>query len=177
MNPPCNLILFGYKSSGKTHFGRLLSQELECSFIDTDQLIEELYEKKYFKKLNCREISIKISAEGFRLLETTVIESLKEVSNTIISVGGGAVLNPENCLMLKKHGKLIYLEVDKETIRQRIFENEIPSFLDPKDPDGSFERMYEERKAIYSTISTFKVNLLKKTDRQILDELIFISMN
>lgn len=31
-----NLILFGYKSSGKSFYGSLLAKELETSFLDTD---------------------------------------------------------------------------------------------------------------------------------------------
>lgn len=168
---PNNLILFGYKSSGKTYFGKLLARELGKIFIDTDLLIEEMYVKKFHETLNCRQISIKIGEEGFRSLEKEIIKSLEQVTKTIISVGGGAVLNPENCLRLEKSGKLVFLEADKETIKQRIFSTGIPSFLDPRDPEQSFERMYEERKPIYSKISTYKVNVQGKTDQQVIDEL------
>lgn len=170
-----NVILLGYKSSGKTYFGKLLAQELGEIFIDTDQLIEELYEKKFQEKLNCRQISIKIGKEGFRLLEREIIDSLGQVTKAVISVGGGAVLNPENCLGLRKNGKLVYLEVDKAIIKQRIFSGEIPSFLDPQDLEQSFEKMYEERQPIYSKVSTFKVSIQEKTDRQVLDELLIIA--
>lgn len=170
-----NLILFGYKSSGKTYFGNLLAQELGKVFIDTDLLIEKLFEKKFHEELNCRQISIKIGEKGFRILEEEIIDSLEQVTKAIISVGGGAVLNPENCLRLEKNGKLVYLEVDKEIIKQRIFSSGIPSFLDPRNPEQSFEKMYEERKPIYSKVSKYKVNVQKKTDRQVLDELIVIA--
>ena len=170
-----NLILFGYKSSGKSYFGKLIAQELGVLFLETDELIEEMYEKKFHEKLNCRQISIKIGEDGFRLLEKKIIDSIEPESHAIISVGGGTVLNPDNCSKLKKNGKLIYLEVDKEIIKQRIFSNEIPSFLDPRDPERSFEKMYNERKPIYSQVGTFKVSIQKKTDRQVLDELIMIS--
>ena len=166
-----NLILFGYKGSGKTHCGYLLAQDLRSNFIDTDQWVEGLYEKEFHEKLNCRQISLKIREEGFRKLEERVIDSIEGVNNSVIAVGGGAVLNSENCLKLRKLGKLVYLEVDKVTIKQRIFNNGIPSFLDPNDPEKSFEEMYDERKSIYERVSSFKVNVQNKTERQILDEL------
>lgn len=174
---PSNLILYGYKSSGKTYFGKLIAHELGKIFIDTDQLVEEFYEKQFCEKLDCRQISIKLGEEGFRNMETTVINSLEKKTDAIISVGGGAVLNPKNCLKLGTVGKLVYLQVDKELIRQRIFLNGIPSFLDPLDPYTSFEKMYEERKPIYSKISPFKVSLREKTDREVLDELTLIAVN
>lgn len=170
-----NLILLGYKSSGKTYFGKLLAKELGEIFIDTDQLIEELYEKKFHVKLNCRQISITIGEEGFRSLEREIIDSLGQVTKAVISIGGGAILDPENCLKLRKNGKLVYLEVDREIIKERIFSGGIPSFFNPQDPERSFEKMYAERKPIYSKVSTFKVSIQEKTDRQVLDELIIIA--
>ncbi len=166
-----NLILFGYKSSGKTFFGSLLAQELEMLFIDTDQLVEKLYKNEFQEECNCRQISIKMGEIGFRILENRVIDGLKEVTNAIIALGGGAVLNSENCLKLEKLGRLVYLEADKETIKQRIFSDGIPTFLDPIDPEKSFEKMYEERKPVYEKVSAFKIKIHGKTDQQILDGL------
>jgi shikimate kinase len=166
-----NLILIGYKSSGKSFFGSLLAQELEIPFIDTDQWIEKLYKKEFQEECNCRHISIKMGESGFRMLEERVIDDLKEISNAIIALGGGAILNSENCLKLKRLGRLVYLEADKEILKRRIFINGIPSFLDPKDPENSFERMYEERRPIYEKVSSFKIKLQGKTDRQVLNEL------
>lgn len=166
-----NLILFGYKSSGKTFFGKLLAHELEILFIDTDQLVEELYKKEFQKEYNCRQISRNVGEAGFRMLEETVVDNLKGVTNAIIALGGGTVLNSENCFKLKKLGRLVYLEANKETIKHRIFSDGIPSFLDPADPEKSFERMYEERQPIYEKVSSYKIKMQEKTDQQILDEL------
>ena len=126
-----NLILFGYKASGKTHFGKLLSKELGTLFIDTDQLIEEFYEKECGQKSDCRQISIKVGEEGFRELEKRVIQSLGQMIKAVISLGGGAILDLENRFRLEKLGKLIYLETDKEIIRKRIFSGGTPYFLIP----------------------------------------------
>jgi len=175
--PYQNLILFGYKASGKTFFGTLLAQKLNSFFIDTDQLIEELYKKEFQEECNCRQISIKIGEEGFRRLEKRVIDNLNGVTHTIIALGGGAVLDPENCFALRELGKLIYLEVDKETLKRRIFASGIPSFLDPQNPEDSFEKMYEERKPIYEKISTYTIALHGKTDHQILDELTMLAQS
>jgi shikimate kinase len=169
-----NLIIFGYKSSGKTYYGKLLAQKLQCIFIDTDQLIEELYEKQFQQKLNCRQIYLTIKEERFRQLEHEIIDSLKETSNSIIAVGGGTILSANNYLKLKKLGTLVFLEVEKKIIKERILSKEIPSFLDAKNPDTSFEKMYAERLLIYANIPSFKLKTQGKSDSQILDELISI---
>ena len=95
-----NLILLGYKSSGKTYFGKLLAQELGSVFIDTDQLIEDLYQA------SCRQICLKIGEEAFRHLERSVVSSLKPQADSIIAVGGGTVLHPESCEILDTLGLL-----------------------------------------------------------------------
>lgn len=166
-----NLILFGHKSSGKTFFGGLLARELGIPFIDTDQLIEKFYQYEFQEECQCRQIFIKIGEGDFRKLEKKAIDSLKGTTHAIIALGGGAVLNLENCLKLKELGTLIYLEADKETLKHRILSQGIPSFLDPNDPENSFDRMYEARKLIYEKLSPFKVSLQGKSNGQILEEL------
>lgn len=171
INKARNLILYGYKSTGKTYFGQLLSKDLGWVFIDTDQQIEKHFEQNFHEKLDCRQISVKIGEEGFRLLEKQIIIRLKHQTDAIISLGGGAVLDPENCRLLNKMGKLIYLEHDKEIIKSRILKEGIPSFLDSNDPEASFNQMYNARKLIYERTSSYHVNLQNKANHQVLEEL------
>lgn len=159
-----NIILFGYKGSGKTFLGKLLAEELGKDFIDTDRLIEKLYTQEFNEVDNCRQIFLKLGDDGFRRLEERAIDQLQCVKGSIIAIGGGTLLNQKNCLKLKKLGKLIYLEVDKETIKQRIFESGIPSFLNSEDPENSFEAMYATRKSHYENISSHKIEIYNKTN-------------
>jgi shikimate kinase len=147
-----NLILFGFKSSGKTHFGKLLSHKMHRPFIDTDDLIIELYKKETDKQRNCPQIHQEIGESAFRALEKRALQLLKNVQNAIIAVGGGAVLEEENMLFLQSVGELVYLKASSEKLKERIFRAEVPSFLDPKDPHGSFHQMIQEREPIYRSI-------------------------
>lgn len=147
-----NLILFGFKSSGKTHFGKLLSHKMHRPFIDTDDLIIELYKKETDKQRNCPQIHKELGEAAFRAIETRALHNLKNVKNAIIALGGGAVLDPENVLLLQSIGELVYLKASAEKLKERIFRSEIPSFLDPKDPHGSFHQMIQEREPIYRSI-------------------------
>jgi shikimate kinase len=158
-----NLILFGFKKCGKTHYGQRLASQLKYDFIDTDHLIEKEL------RLTCREI-VKIHGENhFRSLEKKAIATLQIKKNTILSVGGGAILDPENAEALKKIGTLVYLEVDKETLKHRIFNSQhLPSYLDEADPLNSFEKMYRERKPIYEKTKAIKVNIEGKNEDEVL---------
>ena len=159
-----NLILFGFKASGKTHFGKLLSSKMHRPFIDTDDLVLELYEKDSGKKLSARQIYKKLGKEGFRNLETRALSLLKEVKNSIISLGGGAVLKPENIRILQSVGALVFLQASPEKLKERIFKEELPSFLDSTDPESSFYEMVQERGPIYQSIPA------RTIDTDILDE-------
>lgn len=147
-----NFFLFGFKSSGKTHFGKLLSLELKCPFIDTDDLLLELYAKESGHHKSIRDIHRSLGEERFRAFESRVLHLLKPLQRTLVALGGGAMLDPKNVEFLQEIGTLIYLKTPVEKLRERLLRNELPSFLDPKDPEGSFHRMIQEREPIYRSI-------------------------
>ena len=166
-----NLILFGFKSCGKTTLGKLLAQRLNRPFIDTDRLIEHLYFQRTGQSLTFREIFKTAGAAVFRTLESDVLQPLKSAKTAIIAVGGGLVLDPTHVTFLAKLGQLVYLNVSKETLKRRVLGGELPAYLDPLDPEGSFEQMYKERQPKYEAISALSVDLEKKTQDEILQEL------
>src|SRR5690348_12190587 len=96
-----NLLLFGFKASGKTHFGKLLAHEMHRPFIDTDDLIVALYKKKTDKQRNIRQIYQELGEMPFRALEKEALQHLKDVTRSIIALGGGAVLDPKNVEFLQ----------------------------------------------------------------------------
>lgn len=150
-----NAILFGFKGAGKTHFGRILAKETGKQFIDTDEEIIKL-----FGLGTIRNIREALGEEHFRALETQVISSLSSVTNAVISLGGGAVLNPENVEVLKKMGQLIYLEASFTTLEKRIATTGIPSFA----MTTSLKAIYQRRLPIYRSIPA------RRIDTELLDE-------
>lgn len=153
-----NLILFGFKASGKTHFGKLLSVKMHRPFIDLDDVISEIYYKTSGHRWRIREIHEKIGDKAFRQLEKEAVQTLKSIDNSIIALGGGTVLDPENVELLQKIGALVYLETGPETLRKRIFRGELPSFLNKENPERAFLEMIHERKPIYESIPAQRIN-------------------
>src|SRR5580658_6493421 len=153
-----NWILFGFKRCGKTHYGKRLAKELGWDFIDTDDRLEELYDQEFHEKLSCSQIFQKRGEVAFRRFEREAIFSIGGIGNSVISVGGGAVLDPINCKRLEKLGKLIYLKTDKGTLKARMLKHEIPSYLDSEHPEDAFEKMYQERKPLYETIAAVQID-------------------
>ena len=166
-----NIILFGFKGSGKTTLGKLLAEQLQWQFIDIDRIIEELYQKKEKKSLPAHKI-YELSSETFRLLEKQAVFSLINTNNAVIATGGGSVLDTENVAELKKLGKLIYLKAPKELIKQRMLTGRLPAFLDKNDPEESFAKMYLEREKIYTAIADIIIELDNKTNDEIIQEIL-----
>jgi shikimate kinase len=153
-----NLILFGFKGCGKTHFGKQLAQKMHRRFIDTDDLIVSLFAKQTGQHTLPREIYIQIGASRFRMLEKEAIYSLLQVKDAVISLGGGAVLDPENVAALQKIGCLVYLVASAETLQKRMLKDKPPAFLDASDPQTSFHEMYQERRPIYESIPATRID-------------------
>ena len=151
-----NLILFGFKGCGKTHFGKLLAKKLGRPFFDTDDAIVKLKNGS-----SIREVHHLIGEEAFRAIETTVIESIAHLKGFVISVGGGAVLSVLNQKLLQKLGQLVYLEVCFETIKNR-------SFSWPYD---QLKKLYTDRLPIYEAISAYKVQVDGLSQSEVLAEL------
>ena len=157
-----NLVLFGIKGCGKTTLGKEVAKKLKRAFIDTDILIEDLYHMHRKTKLSCREIFKKVGPLGFRSLEYEAIQSLQDVQNSVISVGGGAMMLFQNVEALSQNGLLIYLIVDKEILKKRLFSQEsLPPFLDSKNPESSFERLYLERDEVFKKFHTEQIDITK----------------
>lgn len=166
-----NIILYGYKSSGKTTIGKALAKQLQWQFIDIDRIIETLHQNAGGKKFPMHKI-YELNSEKFRLLEKQAVASLKDIENAVIATGGGSILNSENVKVLKKLGKLVYLKTPKNILKQRMLSGRLPAFLDTKDPEGSFEKMYLEREKTYTAIADIVIALDNKTNDEIIKEIL-----
>lgn len=151
-----NLILFGFKGCGKTHFGKRLSQRMNRPFIELDNVISELYADETNERIKPPDILKKIKEEAFHLLEKRAIEMLSGHQNSIIAVNDSAIWDPENVGKLRKIGELVYLEASPMTLRRRQFRDEIADFL--KDENG-FETLIKTRLPIYESIRSRRIDI------------------
>lgn len=159
-----NLILFGFKGTGKSYFGKRLAEAQGLTFFDSDHLIETK------ASLSCREIVLARGEKIFRQLEEEAIESLQNVEHAVIALGGGALMSEKNRKIIENMGILLYLKASKEFLKNRILSEELPAFLDPHDPEGSFEKIYHQRTKIYETIAALPLDVEGKTEDEILWE-------
>lgn len=109
-----NIVLIGYRGTGKSTVGKLLARRLEHELVSTDAEIVKR------AKQSIPEIVAQHGWEYFRDVESDVCRDLAERDQLVIDTGGGAILRPQNVEVLKRNGKLIWLTATVETITGRI---------------------------------------------------------
>ncbi|QWB99963.1 hypothetical protein KHQ88_07450 [Mycoplasmatota bacterium] len=98
-----NIVLIGLPLSGKSYYGKMLSEDIGKEWIDTDLKIED------YAKISIAQI-FKLSGEKkFREIEQYVIESIYDKQGIVISCGGGVILNHKNTNLLKQNGIMVYI--------------------------------------------------------------------
>lgn len=128
-----NLFLIGLPGSGKSAIARVLSKKIGYTYIDLDGLIE----KKALMFIDA--IFEKHGEATFRRLETDMLKSLKDVRNSVVSCGGGIVLNPDNKAYMQ--GTVIYIDTELDEIKERLKTEYKRPILQMK----SLETLYDER--------------------------------
>ena len=109
-----NLVLIGYRGTGKSTVAALLATQLGWKTVSTDaQLVEKAQ----------RTIPDIVAQDGwdhFRDLETEVCLALRDQDRLVIDTGGGIILRPQNMEALKPHGLVFWLTATVSTITRRI---------------------------------------------------------
>lgn len=101
--------------AGKSKIGRLLATRMGYPFFDSDQMVEQT------SGLSINDLFARHGEAVFRALESDQIRSLCVRQNpTVIALGGGALLIPENFEMIRQHGIIVYLRSSARAILERV---------------------------------------------------------
>lgn len=109
-----NIFLTGYRATGKTSVAKLLATALSKEVVDADVYLEQE------AGMTIAEIFVAEGEQGFRARETAVVRELAARENTVIALGGGAVLLEENRQLLVGRGTTVWLTASPEVIYERM---------------------------------------------------------
>jgi len=131
-----NIVLIGYRGSGKTTVGRLLAERLGRPFVDTDAAIETAAGE------SIAEVFASEGERGFRRREKQAIARATQTEGLVLSVGGGAVLDRANVDGLQNEGTIVWLIAAAEVLWDRIREDaQSPSARPDLTPRGGLEEV------------------------------------
>jgi shikimate kinase/3-dehydroquinate synthase len=132
-----HIALAGFMGAGKSTVGARVAELTARPFVDLDALIEKRY-------VPIPELFARGEAEFRRIEEETLAEILAG-PESVIALGGGAVLSPLNRERLRTRAFTVYLDVGVETAWKRVRGSDRP--LARREED--FRRLYESRQAVY----------------------------
>jgi len=148
-----NLVITGFSGTGKSLVAREVAQRLNWDFIDTDEEIVKQAGKPIV------EVFQQDGESKFRELEREAIRKACQQGQRVISIGGGAIVDPQNYELLAQNGLIICLEAKPETIYQRLFRNttydsepEIRPLLTNDNPLERISELKASRQPYYANV-------------------------
>jgi shikimate kinase len=139
-----NIVLIGYRGTGKSSVGHILAKQMHRELISTDA---EIVRKA---NLAVPEIVKRFGWDYFRDLESEVCRDLAGKESVVIDTGGGAILRDQNVQALRTRGWLVWLTASVPTIVRRIgSDTQRPSLTGTKSFTEEVEEVLKAREPKY----------------------------
>ncbi|WP_345893435.1 shikimate kinase [Cryobacterium sp. SO2] len=137
------LVFIGPMASGKSKIGRRVARTLRVPFIDTDKDIVAAHGP-------ITEIFARHGEEHFRELERAAVAAALQRERAVVSLGGGAVLDPATRDDLRR-ATVVSLSTTADAVRNRTKNAKRP--LLAAGPDA-WQRIYDERRPLYEALAS-----------------------
>jgi shikimate kinase len=144
-----NIVLVGMPGAGKSTIGILLAKALAMDFVDTDVLIQQ--------RAGCtlRDYQQAQGIESFLKMEAGLLENLA-VTQTVIATGGSAVYSPQAMDALRKHARVVFIDVPLAVLKTRLGDMAHRGVV--QQPGQDLEALYQERWPLYDAVADITVN-------------------
>lgn len=109
-----HIFLYGPPGTGKSTVGKKLAASLKLPFIDLDRVIETN------AGMSIPQIMEQQGEAAFRDLESAALKNLSNETESVVALGGGALLRDENRAFAETNGKVVLLIADLSTLLERL---------------------------------------------------------
>lgn len=157
-----NIILSGFMGTGKSSVGRRLALLLGYDFLDLDTLIEAE------AGMTISQLFATQGEAAFRALESQMVERVADRTGCVVATGGGTVANPRNLETLRKHGVVVTLAADPETILSRVGPEDDRPMLRGEDRRTRVRELMEQRTSAYAKADLI-VDTASRTVEQVVE--------
>lgn len=147
------VLLVGMMGSGKTTVGRLLARKLGWRHVDSDTQVEAATGR------SVAQIFEEQGEAAFRVEEARALaEALRSPDPVVVSVAGGAVLDPANRELLQDAGSVVWLRARPDTLARRVGTGRGRPLLEG-DPAGNLAKLDAVRRPLYEEVADCVVDV------------------
>lgn len=160
------IVLIGFMGAGKSSAGRTLARITGFPRFDTDEMVSARFGRPI------SEIFSEFGERAFREAETDALEELSDDAPSIIVTGGGIVLRPANVELLRRLGRLVYLQADEETLFRRVSRRSTRPLLQTENPRATLAELLHVRLPLYREAADFQVETSRLTHDEVAEAII-----
>jgi shikimate kinase len=156
-------MLIGMMGAGKSTTGALLADRLGWPFLDSDGEIQRS------TGFTVPEIFAERGEAAFRAEEARVLQqATTSLGPVVVSVAGGAVLDPDNRRRVKRAGLVVWLKADVTTLAARVGSGAGRPLLGDN-PGAALARLYPERERVYADLADVVVHVDQQAPSAVVD--------
>jgi shikimate kinase len=157
------VLLIGMMGAGKSTTGRMLAGRLGWPYLDSDDEVERLTGH------TVPEIWKTQGEAAFRREESRVLAQAATTEGpAVVSVAGGAVLDPDNRALIRSAGLVVWLRAEVSTLAGRVGSGTGRPLLDGG-PAAALRRLSAERAPVYAELADLVFDVDRLSPPQVVD--------
>lgn len=161
-----NVVLVGYRGTGKSSVARCLARELGLRVVSLDAELQRQAGQ------TIPEVVQAVGWPGFRDLEEQLVRTFAAQDGQVLDCGGGVIEREANFAPLRAAGPVIWLKASVPTVVARIQgDNQRPSLTGAKSFTDEVQEVLERRTPLYRRIAHHEVDTDGRTVESIAAEI------
>ena len=157
-----NVVLVGYRGTGKSAVGRRLAEQLGLRVVSLDAELQRSAGK------SIPEVVQEVGWPGFRDLEERTVATFAARDAQVLDCGGGVIEREANFERLRAAGPVVWLKASTATIVNRIQgDTQRPSLTGAKSFTDEVDEVLQRRTPLYRRIAHYEID----TDGRSVDDI------
>jgi len=167
-----NVVLIGYRGTGKSSVAELLARRLSWPVFHMDREIAA----QAGQSIN--EIVSRFGWEHFRDLESEAVLQAASRDRWVIDTGGGVIVRERNVRELRRNGTIFWLKADPATIMERIQDDTArPSLTGTKSYLQEIEEVLLDRTPRYQAAADYEIDTNRLSTDEAAEKILQIMAN